>query len=398
MEIIRPGQHNHDAGPDFLEALIRIDGTLWAGNVEVHSLSSDWMRHRHDHDDAYQNVILHVVYRHDHDIKRVNGETLVTLALENYIGTEFYNAWQSMVNNDLWIPCAREFHAISPAVVHSWLESLCAERMEMRCAELQRLSTTYAGDPAQIHYHSMVTAFGFSLNRGPAELLARQAPLLLISKYRGDLTRLEALLFGQAGFLERRHRDHYPRILHREYLFLKHKHGLKPIQGHLWKFLRLRPNNFPSIRLAQLSMLLHTHENPAGALAMAGNPREAAEIFKAKVSEYWCTHYIFDKASKSSPKELTSSSASLLLMNHAIPWLFFEGTRRNDERLRAKAMEWLEELKPEVNSLTRKFTALGIRPETAMDTQGLIQLKKHYCDGKRCLDCRIGLKLLGEGL
>ena len=395
LVIISPGEHNPDAGPDFLNARINLGGTIWAGNVELHVRSSDWRRHRHEKDPVYDNVILHAVYDHDLEIRRKNGELIPALELRNKCGSETYETYNYFVNNHLWVPCALRLREVKKIVMDDWLTSLSVARLERKCTELDKLLEYNHGDWHQSFFEALSSTLGFRINKQPFELMARQTPIHCLLKHKDQLFQVEAMLFGQAGLLDGRYRDNYPKKLKKEYLHLKNKFSFEPVPGHLWKFLRIRPNNFPTIRLAQMAMLIHVHYNLIGEILETHEPDKLRDIFTLGVSDYWKTHYYFDRPSSSRGKSMSSSTISLIMINNVIPFLFLYGKLKNQPGMQEMALRMLGDILPESNSITRGFANFGIIAENAADSQALLELKNCYCDRKRCLQCRIGLELIG---
>ncbi len=395
-EVLRQGEMNRDAGPDFLNAQIRIGDTLWAGNVEVHMRSSDWDRHGHSRDRAYDNVILHVVYHHDRVILQPDGRPLPTLELQRVIGPEAYAQYQHFLNNHLWVPCAALLRSIRRLTAESWLTALAISRLERKSREIVQTLEYLDHDWNQAFYQSLAATFGFRINRQPFELLARQTPVKCIEKHKDNLFQIEAILFGQAGLLEGRHRHEYPGSLKKEYLHLKNKFSLKPIPGHLWKFLRLRPNNFPTIRLAQFAMILHRRANIFGELLDRHDYASLSAMFRVGVSDYWMEHYFFGRSSGAVVhKTISPATADLIIINNVVPFLFVYGKIKGFPALCDEAVSMLGSLTAESNSVTRKFAEFGLAAENAEQSQGLLELKTNYCDNKKCLQCRIGLELIG---
>jgi hypothetical protein len=361
--------------------------------VEIHVRSSDWFRHQHHENKSYDNVILHVVWADDRQVFRNDGERIPALEFRTDENCSLYQTWQHFLHNDLWIPCAREIGSVRLFVLNDWLSRLAIDRLEKRSLALAMVSRYHTGDMNQVFYHSLLSAMGFGLNKEPFEMLARQTPYRLTCKYRQDLVVLESLLFGQSGMLHKRWSEPYPCLMQKEYRYLRHKHRLRPVSAHLWKFLRLRPRNFPTIRIAQVAMLLHSHENLPGFIMDMKDPSQARDLLMNGTSSYWEDHYVFDRTSRRERKVLTEEAVDLIFLNHILPFLFFASVHDGDILFRERSIGWLEGMKPEDNAITRRFRQLGVKPQHAAHTQGLLELKKSYCDCRRCLDCRIGIDL-----
>lgn len=394
IRIIRCGEHNMDSGPDFKNARVKIGETEWAGNVEIHVRSSDWLRHHHQKDPAYDNVILHVVYENDLTIRRNSGEIIPVLELKNLLPPGAYETYNYFLNNHLWIPCALRLHEAREMAVSDWLTALSVERLERKAGEIMNLLSYTGNDWNQAFFEAFASTLGFKINKQPFELLARQTPLLLLEKHKDDLFQVEAMLFGQAGLLDGKYRGEYPLKLRKEYVHLRNKFNLKAIPGHTWKFMRLRPNNFPTIRIAQLAMLIHKRSFFFSEIVENPDYHHLLDFFSVGVSDYWLKHYYFDRPSKSLSKTISLSTVDLVMINIVIPFLFVYGKIRNQPDLQEKALSLLESIPPEANSIIRKFVEFGLKPETAGQSQALLELKSNYCDRKKCLECRVGLDLI----
>jgi hypothetical protein len=394
LYLVKPGEHNHDSGPDFMNAQVKISDTLWAGNVEIHVRSSDWTRHRHHQDEAYDNIILHVVYEDDLLIKRRCGEPMPTLVLKNVLHPEMFETYNFFLNNHLWIPCAFRLPEVRSMVVNDWLTALSVSRLERKSTELEGLLNYSGNDWNQAFYEALASTLGFKINKQPFEQMARQTPLQYIEKHKDQLFQVEAILFGQAGLLENKYKGEYPKKLKKEYQHLKNKFSLKPVSGHLWKFMRLRPNNFPTIRIAQLAMMLHLRNHFFSEITEKPVYDHLHGFFSVGVSDYWKDHYYFDRPSKIMNKSISTSTVELIMINNVIPFLFLYGKIKGLPRYQDKAVSLLETIGPESNSIIRKFTEFGIKPDTASQSQALLELKTNYCDQKKCLECRIGLDLI----
>ena len=390
VEVIDVGKPNFDSGPDFFNAKIKISDTVWAGNVEIHTLSSDWFRHSHDVDKAYDNVILHIVARADVEVKRVNG--LPILQMELQVPETIQQNFDNLYNAKKWIPCEDKIVAISPIVMSSWKTALLVERLERKSEEIEALLEQNENHWEEAFYIALARNFGFNTNNQPFELLARSLPLNVLAKHKDDLFQLEALLFGQAGLLEENPLDEYQAKLRAEYQFLKAKYKLTPIHAAQWKLLRLRPDNFPHIRLAQFASLTHESVKLFSKILENTHVGELRKLFGAEVSEYWQNHYVFGKESVYSRKKMGKISLDLLLINTVVPFIFTYSKKKN--RSNDDALRILEELPAENNSIISGWKALGQHVENAFDSQALLQLKKNYCDEKKCLRCRVGHKIL----
>lgn len=384
------GKLNQNAGPDFLNAKIKIGETLWAGNVEMHLQASDWTRHKHTKDPAYDNVILHVVLEEDEIIFRQGGDRIPCLELKKRVPPKLSKNYQKLLQSEYWIPCQHHFFEVKDVIKNLWLDRLLVERLAEKTAIIQIRLTKNVNNWEATFYEMLARNFGLKVNAEPFELLARSLPLKIISKYKSSLFQVEALLFGQAGLLEKDFQDDYPNSLKREYEFLKKKHGLVSIPGSSWKFLRLRPPNFPTIRIAQFATLIFQSTHLFSKILEAKNVKAIEELFQVQLSDYWLTHYVFDKAAKKRNKSLGTNTIHLFIINTIVPFLFLFGKSRAEEDYKSKALQLLEELKAENNSTITKWKTLGLSPNSAYQTQALLQLKNEYCDKKKCLECAIG--------
>lgn len=393
LEIIQPGTYNSHAGPDFLDARIRIGSTLWAGHVEMHLKASDWYRHQHEKDPAYQNVILHVVLHNDIEVTH-NGSSLPCLVLQSRISKKLVGEYHRLQHNEYWIPCQTQLAEVATTTRNLWLDRLLVERLEQKTAKITQRLEYLKNNWETTFYQYLARNFGFNVNADAFEELARSLPLLLLDRYRHNRIQFEALLFGQASLLEGPFEETYPKKLQREYHFLQHKHQLEPIPASMWRFLRLRPANFPTIRLAQFAALLFQTEHLFDKALSAQNIAEVHHLFDVQLSPYWHRHYQFGKPAPAKKKKIGKKSVELLLINTIIPFLFLYGKLRGPAHLQARALSFLESLPPENNVIIRKWKELGMEPISAYRTQALLQLRQQYCTKKRCLECAIGCAIL----
>lgn len=396
VEVIDPGMPNTDAGPDFFNAKIKIADTLWAGSVEIHTKASDWLVHHHDRDKAYDGVILHVVEQADFQVCRTNGEPLPQLVLAVPEAVAKNIDW--LLYRDVSLPCLGFIPQIEPLHITSWLGALLSERLERKTADIFQLLDQYANDWNEVFYITLTRNFGFGVNNDIFERLARSLPLRFIQKQRSSHSQIEALLFGQAGMLEEPGDCHYYRLLQREYQFLRHKFDLTPLDGSQMKNLRTRPVNFPYLKLAQLASIWVQHDTLFSVILEAGTIGQIKQCFRVSPSDYWETHYHFRSASAKKPKPVGENSLIILLINTVVPMLFAYGVRNKQPEYCERAVRILENLPPEKNSIVDTFRRAGIRVGHAGDSQALIQLKREYCEKKKCLYCRIGFRSLKQGV
>lgn len=392
VEVIDVGKPNTDAGPDFFNAKVKIGDMYWVGNVEIHNLSSDWKKHRHEKDKAYDNVILHVVHKADEDVYRSSGESIPQLELE--VPESIQQNYNELIAAKNWIPCEDKIGIIQPFLVSSWKNYLLLERLERKTLEIEQLLKQTNNHWEEAFYVSLARSFGFGTNSQAFEMLAKSLPVDILAKNKDDLFLLEALLFGQAGFLEDAPKDEYQASLEKEFLFMRKKYRLTPIDASNWKLLRLRPDNFPHVRLAQFASLVHHSTKLFSKILSTEKIKDLRKLFVFEVSEYWQSHYLFGTESSVSKKRIGEKSIDILLINTVVPFLFTHAKKLggNPER----AVEILEKIPAENNSIVKKWSQLGFPSENAFDSQAYLQLKKNYCDEKKCLQCRVGHKLLSE--
>jgi len=394
LEILDTGKRNTDSGPDFFNARIRIGNTTWAGNIEIHVRSSDWLKHQHQNDKAYDSVVLHVVETMDGVIARSNGEEIPVLVLQ--YPEKLAANYQRLLNAVSWIPCEEQFYKVNPIVLQLGFNRLMIERLESKTDEILIRLEQNNNDWNETFYQVLARAFGFKVNALPFELLARSLPLSVLGKHRNNLFQLEALLFGNAGLLNKQLLgDDYFLKLRDEYSFLYKKYQLKAIEAHLWKFLRLRPVNFPTVRISQLAALIHDSEILFSKITETASLDSLCSQFHVKASEYWNSHYNFNKkSSKTAEKELGDASIQILIINVVIPFLFVFGEKQNKPELKNRALEFLEKIPAEENSVIKKWNTIGVSARSAFESQALLQLKNAYCEQKKCLNCHIGTKLI----
>lgn len=395
VEIIATGQYNTDSGPDFFNAKVKIEQTIWAGNIEIHQKSSQWFQHRHDSDAAYDNVILHVVEQHDRPVQ-VKSHELPTLEIR--YPAKIMQNYEQLLHSAQWIACQEKLPEYDPFLIRFWFSSLMIERLQSKTDEILILQERNKNNWNDTFYQLLARNFGMKTNALPFELLAKSLPLPVLSKHKNDLFQLEALLFGQSGLLnETLLGDDYYLALRKEYSYLYKKYGLSGIESHIWKFMRLRPINFPTIRIAQLAMLIHHSSALFSRILETENPDELRKLFEVSASGYWDTHYRFNKPSEENrPKVLGETAFNNLLINTIAPLLFVYGDQHLDQAMKDRALLLLEKLAPESNQIIRKWNDLGIDSRSAFETQALLQLKNRYCDNKKCLNCQLGAKIISS--
>jgi hypothetical protein len=392
--ILKPGDYNRDGGPDFMNARVRIAGTLWVGNVEVHVRSSDWNRHHHEQNPRYDSVILHVVFEDDLPVYRNNLEPIPTIAAKKYLNPALFSVYEELQQARRWVPCENMLGDVHPVLITNMLDRTVVERFRRRSDWILSLLESCNGDWEQVAYVLIARNFGTRVNAQAFEWLARSVPLQLLLRYRDQSLKMEALLFGQAGMLHDHFIDDYPRQLRAEYHFLQKKHGLVPLDGHLWDFLRLRPRNFPTVRIAQLADLFQRQTNLFSRLLEIRNMDDLYDMLDCACSDYWLTHFIFDRISGKKIKRIGSLTVMLVAINTVVPLLFAYGHYTGNQQLKDQAIDLLRQVDGEQNSVIRRWTSLGMDTSDAFRTQGLLELKEYYCDQKRCLECIIGKSVI----
>ncbi len=394
LEILHPGEWNTDAGPDFFNARIRLGDTVWAGNVEIHLRASEWLLHGHQNDPAYDNVVLHVVLEEDRPVLHASGERIPCLELKERIPANILQTYQRLEQERAWVPCEKFFTQTPDIVRLNWLDRLLVERLEQKTEAIAALLKATGNHWEEAFYRLLARNFGLKVNAEPFETLASSLPLSILAKHKSNAFQVEALLFGQAGLLEQTHQEPYPAALAKEYRFLQHKYQLTPLDGKQWKFLRLRPANFPSVRLAQFSALLYRSTPLLSQILEAESLREIEHLFAVEPGEYWRTHFQLDKPSAKRSKTPGRDFIHLLTINTIVPFLFHYGQQKNTERYQKRALQLLEALPAESNALLDGWRELGITARHAYQSQALIHLKTRYCDAKRCLECAVGNAIL----
>ena len=389
VEVVATGYRNTDSGPDFLEAKIQIGDKLWAGHVEIHVKSSDWIRHRHQSDKAYKNVILHVVYEND---TKVND--IPTLELKGHFNETLFVNYQRFISSKGWIPCAHSTAQVPVFTRLSWLDRMAVERLESKSESVTKILNAKQFDWEDALYKLLMRYFGLKVNNEAFEYLANILPFKTLLKHADNLLQVEAMLFGCAGFLEDEFSEEYPQLLQREFAVMRSKFNLLVMPVERWKFMRMRPSNFATIRLAQMAQLIHQNGCLFSKIKAAKDTAEVRTLFDVAASAYWDTHWRFSVPTETKPKHLGETTADVLIINAVVPLLFTYGKLHKDESYCDTAMQFLEETPAESNSVIRHFAACGIEAENAMQSQALLHLFNMYCKRKRCLECRMGNVLM----
>lgn len=394
IDIVSAGEHNTNAGPDFCNVKIRIGKTLWAGNVEIHLKSSDWNKHAHSDDSAYDNVILHCVFEADEEIRNSSGKVIPCLEMKGKFNPKIYLNYKWLMGSETWIPCEKQLSRVDSFTVTSWLERLSVERIETKTGSIKKVLLQNQNNWEETFYQFLSRSFGTKVNAEPFEWLAKSLPVKVLANHKNNLLQLEALLFGTAGFLDDNFSEPYPSQLKKEFEFLKKKYSLSPMNKSLWKFLRLRPVNFPTVRIAQLAALIFQSTHLFSKIIETKSLKEIEKLFSATPSVFWLNHFTFKKQSSKKQKAMGRHFIHLLIINTIVPFIFIYGKWKDEERYVAYALELLEKIPSEKNAIISCWKKSGIKSTSAFTSQSLLQLKNNYCNKRRCLECAIGNKLL----
>lgn len=395
IEVIDTGIHNTDAGPDFFNAKIKIGDKVWVGNIEIHTASKDWYRHRHDTDKAYNSVILHVVGNIDCEVTNEARQPVLQCVIKYSKNIE--DNIDFLLNTDISIPCCNYIKTFPALHLQAWMNALLMERLERKSDDVFLLLDRFNNSWTDAFYVILFRSMGFGINSDAFQQLALSLPLNYILKQSDNPLQVEALLFGQAGLLDDTNKtDDYTKKLRQEYSFLRNKYSLFPLNNNIFRSLRMRPQSSPYIRIAQLASLVANIQGLYSKILSAKDTGQIRLLLHVNASEYWQTHYTFGEESPRKSKYIGDSSIDILIINAIVPFLASYGKKINDEAFINKAISLLETIKPEANSIVRQFVSYGIPANSAYDTQALIQLKREYCEKKKCLYCRIGYKLLSE--
>lgn len=395
LQILHPGTYNTNQGPDFLQAKIKIGDTVWAGNIEIHVAASDWFLHQHQHDENYGNIILHVVWQEDKKIEDIHKNLLPTLIIEPLVSALMLEHYEKLMYAQAFVPCQSYLPVLSAIGWQNWQERLLIERLEKRAAIVfQKLKET-GNHWEDVFWQLLARNFGIPVNADAFESMAQTIPVSVLAKHKNSIQQLEGLLLGQSNLLSEQIDDDYVTLLQREYQFLKNKYKLtqatiKPA------FLRMRPANFPTVRLAQLAMLIHQSEHLFSKILEAKTSEVVIGFLNVTANDFWHYHYQLHEASDYKPKVLGEQMAENIIINTVVPVVFAYGLFHNNQTYKDKAVEWLAQTKGEQNSIIKSWKFFGVSAENALQTQGLLELKKHYCDVRKCLDCAAGNKILKQ--
>jgi hypothetical protein len=394
IEIISIGEHNQDSGPDFFNSKIKINNILLAGNVEIHIKTSDWLKHNHQKDNAYDNLVLHVVYEHDKELPQNEKFNVSVLELKNYIKPSLLEQYNKLQLSKQTIPCGKSISLVPDIVWKSWLDRLAVSRIEQKTAYIEHLFEYSKQNHEDALYVLLCRNFGFKINNDAFELLGKSLSYSILKKYADNPSQIEALLFGVAGLLEELFEDKYPKQIQNEFEFLKHKHQLVPLKKELWKFSKTRPVNFPTIRIAQLASLINKQQSLYHLIEQKPDLKTLQVFFELEPNAYWNTHYKFDTESEESSKQFGETAFQNLVINTIVPYLFFMSKHNTNIDFVEYALDLLSHLPTEVNTKTKEFTKLGVKTENALESQAQIYLLDNLCSKKACLHCNVAEFLL----
>ena len=398
LEVLTPGQRNDDSGPDFMAAKIKFTDAVLVGNVEIHVNASDWNKHQHQHDAAYNNVVLHVVFNADTEVFTEAGRKLPQLELCETVSTELLNRYQNLRQSLTDIPCATFINLESSLVKNAQLNRAAIERLSQKTEAINRTYVRLNNNWEQSFFVVLARYFGFKVNDQPFEMLATSLDIGVLAKHKQSLFQLEALLFGNAGLLNQAFEDSYPIELQKEYAYLKNKLQLSSLEPHLWKFMRMRPVNFPTVRIAQLAHLVFKSSHLFAKVLEANDIDTLRQLFDCTASAYWQNHYRFDTPADVLTKKMGKKSIDSLIINVVLPFYYLYGSSRLKPQLIEKALSFYEALPCEKNKYIAAFEALDWKPKSALDSQGMLQQYQHYCTQHKCLECTVGASILKKSL
>jgi hypothetical protein len=392
LQIIQPGSWNTNQGPDFLSAKVKIGSTTWAGNIELHINASDWFKHAHQTDSNFKNIILHVVWKND-EPANTSQYNLPVFELQSRVSVLLLQRYEEWMNNVSFVPCGNSLNLVNELIWLKWKERLLIERLQRKSAYILQLYDQSRQHWEETFWWMIARNFGIRVNADAFEAIAHSIPVNILTKHKGQIQQLECLLFGQAGILNTRFQESYPRMLQKEYRFLQKKYRLDKVFVPL-KFLRMRPSSFPSIRLAQLAMLIHNSTHLFSRIKEIRSVKEVKDLLDTTANDYWHYHYRFDEPGDFKIKNLGEDMVDNIIVNTIVPVLYAYGSYHGEPAYKNKALNWLEQIAAEKNRITRGWKEIGVDNQQAYDSQSLLELKTQYCDYKRCLECAIGNALL----
>lgn len=392
LSILKTGNLNHNQGPDFLHASIKINDIILAGNIEIHIYASDWLKHKHNEDSNYDNVILHIVWKNDKPVF-INNQLVPTLELQPLVAKILLEKYHNLMQTKDEIPCKKFLPALSEIGWLSWKERLAAERLETKSERIVNLLKESNQHWEEVFWWLLAANFGIKINASCFEEIAKTISINILAKHKNNIHQLEALLLGQANLLHENFSDDYTLMLQKEYQFLQHKYKLQQVKQKV-QFLRMRPANFPTIRLAQLAMLIKNSSHLFSKIKEVENVKELKKMFSITANDYWHYHYLLDEKSAYHPKQLGNQMIDNIIINTIAPVIFTYGLYNKEDVYKEKAIQWLQQINAEKNTVIKKWSDAGIKSKTAFDSQALLQLDKMYCKQLRCLECAVGNKVL----
>ncbi len=389
LHVLHAGMHNTNQGPDFIGAKIKIGDTIWAGSIELHINSSHWKNHKHSTDKNYKNVVLHAVWQHDVDLKL----PFQTLVMQDRVPKLLLEKYTALMNAGSFIPCEKSIATVSKLTLAAWKQRMMVERLQQKTQLVFEYLQQNNNHWEETFWWMLAKNFGVKVNNVAFEKIAQSIPITVLAKHKNQIHQIEGLLFGQAGLLQADFKEDYPQLLKREYQLYKAKYNLKKVEAPLY-FLRMRPANFPTVRLAQLAMLVHTSLHLFTKIKESESVKEIKDMLSVTANDYWHYHYVLDEPTAYKKKNLGNQMMENIMINTIAVMLFAYGQYHSENKYKDKALRWLEQLPQEKNTITNGFVKLGVTCKTAFDSQALIQLKNNYCNKKKCLDCAVGNNLL----
>ncbi|MCC5928402.1 MAG: DUF2851 family protein [Cyclobacteriaceae bacterium] len=396
VEVYQPGHYNTNAGPDFLNARIKIGDLIWNGSIEIHVMSEDWFNHKHHLNMVYDSVVLHVVWQGDRRAQRTDNTDIPTVFLKTRVPQSIFKKYQNLLGSIDHLPCSQFISNIPEVILQNMLDHVLIQRLERKASEIISLYESNAGDWEETAYQILLKSFGFQKNSELFHKLGRALPLKILKRHRDKIVQVESLLFGMAGFLKGKPGDDYHENLQKEFAFLCQKYGLEDriIEPHLWKFMRMRPANFPTLRLAQLAVLIVQSDNIFSSLVYAGSVRSILNYLCINPGNYWREHYYFGKKTQKHSADLGEAGMEGIIINAVVPLMAAYGMHTDDHSWIEGAIQLLEQIRPENNSIVQRVSSSGIQVGKACDSQAAIELYKNYCTKRKCLHCKIGTYIL----
>ncbi len=397
LNILQTGIQNTDAGADFQQVKIELNEKIWAGSAEIHVVDFDWNLHKHQTDKHYNNVVLHIIWEKESDkiMLREDGSIIPTLELKNRVSPLIIEKYNEFINQKSLIPCQNLFKKVDNLKVMSMLDNVLVQRLQRKAQNILALLEQNTGNWEETTYQILAQSFGFKINNDAFLDMAKSLPLKTLIKHADNLHELEALLFGQSGFLtESENIDEYTKELNKTYYFLKYKYKLTPLETQQWKFLRLRPANFPTVRIAQFAMLIHKQQGFFTNFIHSQTAKELQELLTISPSEYWNNHYHLAKISSKKMGNLGKDSVNNLIINTIAPLLAAYSLQKDNDIYIEKAIKILEQLPAETNKITEMWEDVGLKVKNAFDAQASIELYNEFCNKKQCLQCRIGAEVI----